>query len=71
MVFPMADSKERPARERLKAVNFGRLTERQDSALDKLTRKLSRERGTPVTRADASREALAEYTRKQGEEWPE
>jgi hypothetical protein len=53
-----------------RARNYGRLTEEQDSALDRAVEALSRRRGNRVTRADITREALADYLRGQGLEWP-
>lgn len=52
------------------ARNLGRLTEAQDSALDYAAQEMSRRRGTPVSRADITREALADYVRKEGLPWP-
>lgn len=50
--------------------NMGRLSDAQDSALDQLARTLTNRRGTRVTRADATREALQMYCRRKGVDWP-
>lgn len=59
---------DRPKLGRARAETY--LTEEQDTALDRATEALSRRRGNRVTRADAIREALADYLRGQGLEWP-
>lgn len=63
----MAES-EKPKLERSR--NLGRLTAAQDDALDRAVVALTRRRGNRVTRADITREALAEYLRGQGLDWP-
>lgn len=59
---------EKPKLGRARAETY--LNEEQDSALDRAVDALSRRRGNRVTRADALREALADYLRGQGLEWP-
>lgn len=62
-----------PKRAALKPRNLGRLTEAQDSALDRAARTLTRRRGALgrcVTRADIIRRALALYFHDHGLTWP-
>lgn len=53
-----------------KYLNLGRLSDAQDSALDAVAAKVSKKRGTRVTRSDITREALAMYCRAEDVEWP-
>lgn len=51
-------------------INMGSLNAAQDDALRTLARKLSRERGNDVKRAQITREALAMLCRAHGVVWP-
>ena len=66
----MASAAQNDAPKRLRPYLLGRLTEEQDSALDRATDALTRQRGNRVTRADVMREALARFFREHGLDWP-
>jgi hypothetical protein len=58
------------AGEKKKLRNMGRLSDAQDTAVDRMAERLSKKRGTRVTRADVAREALRLYSDEVGVEWP-
>ena len=55
---------------RRKAYLLTRLSEPEDTALDGASRVMTDRRGSPVTRADITREALAMYCRANELDWP-
>jgi hypothetical protein len=63
-------SNEKVSSTKKKLRHLAHLSDAQDSALDRLVKKESKLRGTNVTRADVTREALCKYSREKGEEWP-